>query len=66
MEDEPFNPEYTEVDRCLDVATQTEPNGEVYLWYMYICIEHMYFNYGSLTRVSGCDTLPSQMEIPSL
>ena len=31
VEDEPFNPEYTEVDRALDVATQTEPNGEVYM-----------------------------------
>ena len=29
MDEEPFNPEYTEVDRALDVATQTEPNGEV-------------------------------------
>ena len=29
VDDEPFNPEYTLVDRVLDVATQEEPNGEV-------------------------------------
>ena len=29
MDDEPFNPEYTMVDRVLDVATQVEPGGEV-------------------------------------
>ena len=31
VDDEPFNPEYTEVDRALDVATQTESNGEVHV-----------------------------------
>ena len=29
VDDEPFNPEYTVVDRILDVASQKEPNGEV-------------------------------------
>ena len=29
VDEEPFNPEYTEVDRLLDVATQTEQNEEV-------------------------------------
>ena len=36
VDDEPFNPEYTVVDRALDVATQAEPNGEVGT-YMYTC-----------------------------
>ena len=29
IDNEYFNPEYTEVDRVLDVAVQTEPSGEV-------------------------------------
>ena len=29
VDDEPFNPEYTVVDRVLDMATQAEANGEV-------------------------------------
>ena len=43
VDDEPFNPEYTEVDRALDVATQTEPNGEVNVQYiyMYMYIHHV-------------------------
>ena len=28
FDDEPFNPDYTEADRILDVATQKEANGE--------------------------------------
>eukprot|EP00731_Ephydatia_muelleri_P027004 Em0018g1104a len=34
MDDEPFNPEYTMVDRVLDVATQVEPGGEVVTHYL--------------------------------
>lgn len=29
MDDEPFNPDYVEVDRVLDVAENTDENGEV-------------------------------------
>ena len=39
VDDEPFNPEYTVVDRALDVATQAEANGEVGTYmYMYIVL----------------------------
>lgn len=31
MDDEPFNPDYVEVDRVLDVSESTDENGEV-LW----------------------------------
>ena len=39
MDDEPFNPEYTMVDRVLDVATQVEPGGEV--GHVCVCV-HIY------------------------
>lgn len=29
MDDEPFNPDYVEVDRVLDVSESTDENGEV-------------------------------------
>ncbi len=31
MDDEPFNPDYVEVDRVLDVSESTDENGEVWL-----------------------------------
>lgn len=31
MDDEPFNPDYVEVDRVLDISESTDENGEV-LW----------------------------------
>lgn len=31
MDDEPFNPDYVEVDRVLDVSESTDENGEVCL-----------------------------------
>lgn len=34
VDDEPFNPEYTVVDRVLDVASQTEANGEIVTHYL--------------------------------
>ena len=34
LDDEPFNPEYTMVERILDVASQTEPSGEVVTHYL--------------------------------
>ena len=40
VDEESFNPEYTEVDRALDVATQTESNGEVYIHVKVICVIH--------------------------
>ena len=59
MDEEPFNPEYTEVDRALDVATQTEPNGEVYT---YRCIHVYTCNFGLCFAV-GCYSLLGQVEI---
>lgn len=29
MDDEPFNPDYVEVDRVLDMSESTDDNGEV-------------------------------------
>lgn len=29
MDDEPFNPDYVEVDRVLDISESTDENGEV-------------------------------------
>ena len=40
VDEEAFNPEYTEVDRALDVATQTESNGEVYIHVKVVCVIH--------------------------
>lgn len=35
MEDEPFNPDYVEVDRVLDVAENTDPNtGQIIKHYL--------------------------------
>lgn len=37
MDDEPFNPDYVEVDRVLDISESTDENGEVLLIQLSFC-----------------------------
>jgi len=34
LEEDPFNPDYVEVDRVLDVAEQSDPNGQTIKHYL--------------------------------
>lgn len=48
MDDEPFNPDYVEVDRVLDVSESTDENGEV-LWSLSLGLSLSFFFFSTPT-----------------